>query len=80
MYAIKVLNKFGYQQYSKLDDSNLSRPLCCGRTYISFGQMDKAKYEMNRFTNYLVNNGYAEMPVVGIEPSCLLTLMMNINH
>ena len=74
MYAIKVLNKFGYQAIiPSFDDSNLSRPLCCGRTYISFGQMDKAKYEMNRFTNYLVNNGYAEMPVVGIEPSCLLT-------
>ena len=74
MSAIKVLNKFGYQAIiPSFDDSNLSRPLCCGRTYISFGQMDKAKYEMNRFTNYLVNNGYAEMPVVGIEPSCLLT-------
>ena len=74
MYAIKVLNKFGYQAIiPSFDDSNLSRRLCCGRTYISFGQMDKAKYEMNRFTNYLVNNGYAEMPVVGIEPSCLLT-------
>ena len=74
MYAIKVLNKFGYQAIiPSFDDSNLSRPLCCGRTYISFGQMDKARYEMNRFTNYIINNGYAEMPVVGIEPSCLLT-------
>src|SRR5210317_1760478 len=74
MYAIKVLNKFGYQAIiPSFDDNNLSRPLCCGRTYISFGQMDKAKYEMNRFTNYIVNNGYAHMPVVGIEPSCLLT-------
>ena len=74
MYAIKVLNKFGYQAIiPSFDDANLSRPLCCGRTYISFGQMDKAKYEMNRFTNYIVNNGYAHMPVVGIEPSCLLT-------
>ena len=74
MYAIKVLNKFGYQAIiPSFDDSNLSRPLCCGRTYISFGQMDKAKYEMNRFTNYLTNNGYAQLPVVGIEPSCLLT-------
>ncbi len=60
MYAIKVLNKFGYQAIiPSFDDANLSRPLCCGRTYISFGQMDKAKYEMNRFTNYIVNNGYA---------------------
>ena len=74
MYAIKVLNKFGFQAIiPSFDDNNLSRPLCCGRTYISYGQMDKAKFEMNRVTNYLYNNGYAEMPVVGIEPSCLLT-------
>ena len=74
MYAIKVLNKFGYQAIiPSFDDANLSRPLCCGRTYISFGQMDKARYEMNRFVNYLTNHGYAQMPVVGIEPSCLLT-------
>jgi Fe-S oxidoreductase len=74
MYAIKVLNKFGFQAIiPSFDDNNLSRPLCCGRTYISYGQMDKAKFEMNRVTNYLYKNGYAEMPVVGIEPSCLLT-------
>ena len=74
MYAIKVLNKFGFEAIiPSFDDVNLSRPLCCGRTYISYGQMDKAKYEMNRMVNYLYKNGYAEMPVVGIEPSCLLT-------
>ena len=74
MYAIKVLNKFGYEAIiPSFDDANLTRPLCCGRTYISYGQMDKAKFEMNRVTNYLYENGYAEMPVVGIEPSCLLT-------
>ena len=74
MYAIKVLNKFGFEAIiPSFDDVNLSRPLCCGRTYISYGQMDKAKYEMNRMVNYLYKNGYGEMPVVGIEPSCLLT-------
>ena len=67
MYAIKVLNKFGFEAIiPSFDDSNLSRPLCCGRTYISYGQMDKAKFEMNRVTDYLYENGYAEMPVVGI--------------
>ena len=74
MYAIRVLNKFGFQAIiPNFDDNNLSRPLCCGRTYISYGQMDKAKFEMNRVANYLYENGFAEMAVVGIEPSCLLT-------
>ncbi len=74
IYSIKVLNKFGYQaiipSYGK---DNLSRPLCCGRTYISYGQLDKAASELNRFNDYILENNYYDLPVVGIEPSCLLT-------
>ncbi|MAD13661.1 MAG: lactate dehydrogenase [Pelagibacteraceae bacterium] len=74
MYAIKVLNKFGYQAIiPSFQNDNLDRPLCCGRTYISLGQLDKAKKELERFTKYVTDNGYNELPVVGIEPSCLLT-------
>jgi FAD/FMN-containing dehydrogenase/Fe-S oxidoreductase len=74
IYAIKVLNKFGYKAIiPNFDDDSLGRPLCCGRTYISYGQLDKAQAEMQRFTNYIINNNHASTPVVGIEPSCLLT-------
>ena len=74
MYAIKVLNKFGYQAIiPSFQNDNLNRPLCCGRTYISLGQLDRAKEELERFTKYINDNGYNELPVVGIEPSCLLT-------
>ncbi len=74
MYAIKVLNKFGFQAIiPSFQNDNLDRPLCCGRTYISFGQLDKAKVELQRFTDYVTENGYGELPVIGIEPSCLLT-------
>ncbi len=74
MYAIKVLNKFGYQAIiPSFQKDDLDRPLCCGRTYISLGQLDKAKKELERFTKYISDNGYNELPVVGIEPSCLLT-------
>jgi Fe-S oxidoreductase len=74
IYAIKVLNKFDYKAIiPNFDDDSLERPLCCGRTYISYGQLDKARAEMQRFTNYIINNNYTSMPVVGIEPSCLLT-------
>ena len=74
MYAIKVLNKFGYQAIiPSFQNDNLNRPLCCGRTYISLGQLDKAQKELERFTKYIIDNGYEELPVVGIEPSCLLT-------
>jgi len=74
IYSIKVLNKFGYQviipSFSK---DKLNRPLCCGRTYISYGQLDKASEELNRFNNYIIDNNYFNLPIVGIEPSCLLT-------
>ena len=53
MYAIKVLNKFGFQAIiPSFDDNNLSRPLCCGRTYISYGQMDKAKFEIGQIVKH----------------------------
>ena len=74
MYAIKVVNKFGYQAIiPSFQSDSLDRPLCCGRTYISLGQLDKAQKELERFTKYIIDNGYNELPVVGIEPSCLLT-------
>ena len=74
VYAIKVLNKFGYQAViPSFGKDKLKRPLCCGRTYISYGQLDKASEELNRFNDYVIQNNYVDLPVVGIEPSCLLT-------
>jgi len=74
IYAIKILNKFNYKAIiPNFDDNTLGRPLCCGRTYISYGQLDKAVSEMQRFTNYIIKNNHTLTPVVGIEPSCLLT-------
>ncbi len=87
VYAIKVLNKFGYQAViPSFGKDKLKRPLCCGRTYISYGQLDKASEELNRFNNYVIQNNYIDLPVVGIEPSCLLTFndeyqtLKNVNN
>ena len=87
VYAIKVLNKFGYQAViPSFGKDKLKRPLCCGRTYISYGQLDKASEELNRFNDYVIQNNYVDLPVVGIEPSCLLTFndeyqtLKNINN
>ena len=74
IYSIKVLNKFGYQVIiPSFGKDKLNRALCCGRTYISYGQFDKASEELNRFNDYIIDNNYFNLPVVGIEPSCLLT-------
>ena len=87
IYSIKVLNKFGYQVIiPSFGKDKLNRPLCCGRTYISYGQLNKASEELNRFNNYIIDNNYFNLPIIGIEPSCLLTFsdeyqkLKNINN
>jgi FAD/FMN-containing dehydrogenase/Fe-S oxidoreductase len=50
------------------------RPLCCGRTFLSVGLTDEAREEARRTLaalQPLVARGAA---VVGLEPSCLLTM------
>ena len=54
---------------------NIGSPaLCCGRTYLATGQMDKARYEASRLLEALSPFVARGVPVVGLEPSCLLSL------
>jgi Fe-S oxidoreductase len=59
--------------YTVIEDAS-KRPLCCGRTFLSAGLVDEARAELNRVVEAL--GPYAErgVRIVGIEPSCLLTL------
>jgi Fe-S oxidoreductase len=50
-----------------------ARPLCCGRTFLSIGQVDQARHEMERTLAALAPYVLRGVPVVGLEPSCLLT-------
>ncbi len=49
------------------------RPLCCGRTYLAAGMVAEAKAEMRRTVNAIRPSLDAGIPVVGLEPSCILT-------
>jgi FAD/FMN-containing dehydrogenase/Fe-S oxidoreductase len=51
-----------------------SRALCCGRTYLATGQVDKAKEEAERLLEALAPFVARGVPVIGLEPSCLFTL------
>jgi Fe-S oxidoreductase len=51
-----------------------SRALCCGRTYLATGQVDKARDEAQRLLEALSPFVARGVPVVGLEPSCLFTL------
>ncbi len=50
------------------------RPLCCGRTFLSAGLVDEAKIEAQRLVDALLPYAEKGLPIVGLEPSCLLTL------
>jgi len=49
------------------------RPLCCGRTYLAAGLVDEARAEQSRVMASLRPFLERDVPVVGLEPSCLLT-------
>ena len=51
------------------------RPLCCGRTYLAAGLVDEAQAEgAARCSPRCCRTSSAASPIVGLEPSCLLTL------
>ena len=50
------------------------KPLCCGRTYLTAGLVEKARAEARRFLKALKPHIDAGHPVIGLEPSCLFTL------
>jgi len=69
--ALAVLNAAGYRvEVAKPADGG--RPLCCGRTFLSIGKVDEARREADRTLNALAPFVAKGMPVIGLEPSCLL--------
>ncbi|QJQ95905.1 MULTISPECIES: FAD-binding and (Fe-S)-binding domain-containing protein [Halomonadaceae] len=70
--AKRVLEAAGYHVH--LNARQNERPLCCGRTYLSSGQVDKAKAEAKRTLEHLLPYVRRGVSIVGLEPSCLLTM------
>lgn len=71
--ALRVLTAAGYRVH-------LPRPrdgrgnLCCGRTFLSAGMIDQARHELDRLVDAFTPFVARGIPVIGLEPSCLLTL------
>ncbi len=55
-------------------DADAARPLCCGRTYLAAGLVDEAKREARRVVEALAPHVERGAAIVGLEPSCLLSL------
>jgi Fe-S oxidoreductase len=71
--AFRVLQAAGYHVHvARAPDE--SRPLCCGRTWLAAGQVDEAKREARRSIDALLPFVARGVPIVGLEPSCLLTM------
>ncbi|HLA20759.1 MAG TPA: heterodisulfide reductase-related iron-sulfur binding cluster, partial [Pseudolabrys sp.] len=71
--ALRVLMAGGYRVHAALPDDGDPRPLCCGRTFLAVGQVDQARREIERTLAVLAPYAARGVPVVGLEPSCLLT-------
>lgn len=75
--AQQVLQAAGYRVHVAAPapgDAEPRRPLCCGRTYLAAGMVDQARAEARRVVNALQPFVERGVPIVGLEPSCLLTL------
>jgi Fe-S oxidoreductase len=70
--AERVLRGAGYRVVSA--DPVRGRPLCCGRTFLAAGLVDEARREAQRMLEALAPHVAAGTPIIGLEPSCLLTL------
>ncbi len=75
--AQNVLETAGYRvriARPAADDAEPDRPLCCGRTYLTTGMVEKARGEAKRVLAAFRDEIAAKTPIIGLEPSCLLSL------
>jgi FAD/FMN-containing dehydrogenase/Fe-S oxidoreductase len=70
--AVRVLEKAGYQV--QVTD----KPVCCGLTWISTGQLDGARRRLQRTLDALDRAVRFGVPIVGLEPSCTAVLRHDI--
>lgn len=81
--ALKVLKSAGYRvhipqksrhQQNQQEKSTCSKEFCCGRTYLAAGMVDKAKETLRELVDHLAPYAQNNIPIIGLEPSCLFTL------
>ncbi len=71
--ALKVLRAAGYTVHVPSPPDG-GRPICCGRTFLSAGLVDEARQEATRLIEALAPFADKGIPIIGLEPSCVLSL------
>ncbi|MEN9628450.1 MAG: hypothetical protein RJA10_1677 [Pseudomonadota bacterium] len=69
--AAAVLSAAGYTLHTV---TKAGGHLCCGRTHLATGQVDLARAKAAELLDALLPFAQAGIAIVGLEPSCLLTL------
>ncbi len=72
--ALAVLIEGGYRVHLPKPVTGGARPLCCGRTFLSAGLVEDARVELDRLVAAFAPFAARGVPIIGLEPSCLLTL------
>src|SRR5262245_44306677 len=81
--SVEVLRHLGYRVHFLQAErqagtgtrlSRPVRPLCCGRTFLSAGLVEEARAEARRLIGAARTFLERDIAIVGLEPSCLLTL------
>ncbi|HZS63508.1 MAG TPA: FAD-linked oxidase C-terminal domain-containing protein [Xanthobacteraceae bacterium] len=70
--AMSVLGAAGYAVHIARPADGNARPLCCGRTFLAAGLVDEARKEIARVAAALRPFVARGVPIVGLEPSCVL--------
>jgi FAD/FMN-containing dehydrogenase/Fe-S oxidoreductase len=72
--ALTVLQAAGYTVHVAAKAAPDGKALCCGRTYLASGMVDKAKAKASELVEALLPFAQKGIAIVGLEPSCLLTM------
>jgi FAD/FMN-containing dehydrogenase/Fe-S oxidoreductase len=83
--ALKVLESAGYrvhipqkstatQKQTSKNPNGCTKEFCCGRTYLASGMVDQAKETLGEMLKHLAPYADKNIPIIGLEPSCLFTL------
>ena len=72
--AVRVLRNAGYQPFYPKPEGKSQKALCCGKTHLSVGNISKARESAERLVETYLPFTKKGLPIVGLEPSCLLAL------